>query len=149
MSQDETHRDPNGPPPGAGSAPRVLLGVSRAQPALARAHELSCRAAEVGFDWPDVSGVVDKIAEEAQELSEADDPGEIRHEYGDLLFALANLGRFLGVDPEVALAEANERFIRRFGHVEDGLLAQGRVFEDATLDEMEMLWQRAKELERA
>ncbi len=149
MSQDQTRRAPDGPPRGEDPAPRVLSGVSRAQSALARAHELSCAAAEVGFDWPDVSGVVDKIAEEARELGEAVEPGDVRHEYGDLLFALANLGRFLGVEPEAALTEANERFVRRFGHVEDGLLAQGRVFEDATLDEMEMLWQRAKELERA
>lgn len=145
MSPDDPARDPRRRP---ATVPRILSDVTRTQPSLARAHELGLRAAEVGFDWPGVSGVVDKIAEEAHELSEANDPDEVRHEYGDLLFALANLGRFLDVDPEAALAEASERFERRFGHVEDGLHAQGRVFEDATLDEMETLWQRAKELER-
>lgn len=149
MSPDDSDRGHRTRHTGATVTPRVLSGISRALPALALAHEQSRRAAEVGFDWPDVSGVIDKIAEEARELGEADGPGEIRHEYGDLLFALANLGRFLGVEPEAALSEACERFARRFGHVEDGLLAQGRVFEDATLDEMETLWQRAKELERA
>lgn len=148
MSLGDPDRDPRAPRPGAAPTSRILSGVSREQSALTRALELSRRAAEVGFDWPDVSGVLDKIAEEARELEEASDPSEIRHEYGDLLFALVNLGRFLGVEPEAALAEASERFVRRFGHVEDGLSARGRVFDDATLDEMETLWRRAKELER-
>ncbi len=118
-------------------------------PALERAQEISASAAEVGFDWPDVTGVLDKVAEEAQELAQARKADEVAHEYGDLLFALANLGRFLGVDPEAALHGASDRFVRRFAHVEQGLRDQGRGFEDATLDEMEALWQRAKSLERS
>ena len=127
--------------------PSCLTGIPLSLPALARAYRISTQAAIVGFDWPDVHGVLDKVAEEAQELAQAREPHEIQHEYGDLLFALVNLGRFLDVEPEAALHAANERFIHRFAYVEDGLRQQGRVFEDATLDEMEDLWQRAKAAE--
>lgn len=133
----------------AGSESR-LDGVARALPALMRAVKLQARAAEVGFDWPSAVTVVDKIVEEAQELSQADpaDRAHVEEEFGDMLFAVANLARHLKVDPETALRGANAKFVRRFKVIEDGLRAQGRTPEDATLDEMEALWQAAKAAER-
>lgn len=119
------------------------------RPAIERAIEISASAADRGFDWPDVSGVLDKIAEEARELTEARSIEEVTHEYGDLLFTLVNLGRFLGVAPEAALHDASDRFVSRFDGVVQGLKAEGRGLEDATLDEMEAHWQRAKSLERS
>jgi len=128
-----------------------LDGVANALPALMRAVKLQARAAEVGFDWPSAVTVTDKIAEEARELAEADAAGDHAHtqeEFGDLLFAMANLARHLKVDPETALRAANAKFVRRFKAIEDGLRAQGRTPEDATLIEMEALWQDAKKAER-
>ena len=127
----------------------TLACVPSALPALLRAHRLSDEASNVGFDWPDVSGVLDKLREEIDELVDATEGrGDVEHEYGDLLFALANLGRFLGVEPETALQDANERFIRRFAVVEQGLSDQDRRLQDASLEEMEALWQIAKQQER-
>ena len=126
----------------------VLEGVPAALPALLRAFRIADKASNVGFDWPDVSGVLDKVREEVDELVDATEgKGDIEHEYGDLLFALANLGRFLEVDPETALQRANGRFIRRFGVVERGLRGQGRPLQEASLEEMEALWEFAKHQE--
>ena len=127
-----------------------LDGVAHALPALMRAVKLQARAAEVGFDWPSALTVIDKIAEESRELAEADprDRAHVEEEFGDMLFAVANLARHLKVDPEAALRAANAKFVRRFRAIEDGLGAQGRTPEDATLDEMEALWQAAKAAER-
>jgi nucleoside triphosphate diphosphatase len=134
------------------SGPKSLLDdVPRALPALMRAVKLQNRAATVGFDWPNAHLVADKIAEETRELAEAVDSGKspkVAEEFGDLLFAVANLARHLKLDPEDALRAANAKFIRRFKVIEAGLEAQGRKPEDATLDEMEALWVKAKEAEK-
>lgn len=128
---------------GAAAPRRVLEGVASALPALTRAHKLQAKAARVGFDWPHVDHVYDKIAEELQELREA--PPEARaEELGDLLFAIANLARHYGVDPETALRGANGKFERRFGHIEDELAKDGRQPSDSNLEEMDGLWNAAK-----
>ena len=125
----------------------VLDDVALGLPALMRAEKLQKRAARVGFDWPGVGEVLDKIAEEARELAEARDTAaqdEIEDEMGDLLFVAANLARHLRVDPEVALRRANAKFTRRFAHIEARLAEAGRRPEDATLQEMDALWDDAK-----
>ena len=130
---------------------RTLDGVARALPALMRAVKLQKRAARVGFDWPDVALVVDKIAEEANELVEARDTltqVQVAEEYGDLLFVMANLGRHLGVDPEEALRAANAKFTRRFEAIEDALAATGRTPAQSDLAEMDALWNAAKAVEK-
>jgi len=123
--------------------------VARALPALLRAEKIQKRAARVGFDWTTIGPVIDKIEEELRELrAELDagqtDPGRITDELGDVLFAVANLARHCKVDPEVALRSTNDKFERRFRYVEQQLAAQGRKPADATLEEMEALWQAAK-----
>jgi ATP diphosphatase len=125
----------------------VLDDVALGLPALMRAEKLQKRAARVGFDWPDIGEVLDKIAEEARELTEAGKtatPDEIEDEMGDLLFVAANLARHLKVDPEVALRRANAKFTRRFAHIEARLAEAGRRPEDASLQEMDALWDEAK-----
>lgn len=129
----------------------TLAGVAVNLPALTRAAKLTRRAARVGFDWPDATAVLDKLEEEAGELR-AELPGaapeRLADELGDLLFVLANLARKLDLDPEASLRGANAKFERRFGQVEAGLAAQGRSPADASLEEMEALWQDAKRRER-
>ncbi|MGE0152966.1 MAG: nucleoside triphosphate pyrophosphohydrolase [Reyranellaceae bacterium] len=136
----------------SGQAGSVLDGVALALPALMRAEKLQQRAARVGFEWSDVLLVFDKIAEEVGELRAevegARDPARLTDEIGDVLFVMANLARQLGIDPEVALRHANAKFERRFGHVEKRLRETGRPIEQASLDDMEALWQEAKRLER-
>lgn len=133
----------------------LLDDVPRALPALTRAVKLQNRASEVGFDWPSAITVADKIAEEARELAEAvdsrasDRSNHVAEEFGDLLFAMANLSRHLKLDPEAALRAANAKFMRRFGAIEGALAAQNRSLEDATLEEMEALWQAAKRTEHS
>lgn len=125
----------------------LLDGVPRSLPALHRARRLTDRAAAVGFEWPDIGGVWGKLDEEYHELREAessDDIEAIRHEYGDVLFAAVNVGRFLRVDPEDALQRASERFIRRFGYIEKTLKQAGSSLEAASLEEMDGLWNEAK-----
>jgi MazG family protein len=125
----------------------VLEGVPRRLPALHRARRVSEKAAGVGFDWADPAGVLEKVAEETGELREALAAGDAAHaeeELGDLLFALVNLGRHLGLDPEAALHRTTEKFLTRFAQVEAALAATGRRPSEATLDEMETLWQAAK-----
>lgn len=127
---------------GAGERPRVLSGVPRALPALLRAHKIGARVASVGFDWPDAGQVLDKIDEEARELREAvnESPARATEEMGDLLFAIANLARKLGIEPEAALAAANDKFTARFDAVEAHLEADGRSVHTSSLDEMEAVW---------
>ncbi len=125
----------------------VLDDVALGLPALMRAEKLQKRAARVGFDWPQIGMVVDKIAEEARELAEARDTlpqDKIAEEMGDLLFVMANLARHLKVDPETALRAANAKFIRRFADIEATLAMQGKRPEDSDLTEMDMLWNAAK-----
>jgi ATP diphosphatase len=128
---------------------RVLAGVPVALPGLTRAVKLQEKASRVGFDWNDAKLVLAKIREEADELECVSSPEEAEEELGDLLFAVANLARHLGVDPESALRRANEKFLRRFAEIERGLAAQGRSPEDATLADMDALWDEAKRRERA
>jgi len=125
----------------------VLDDVALGLPALMRAEKLQKRAARVGFDWPEIGQVIDKIAEEARELAderETADHARLTEEMGDLLFVMANLARHLKVDPETALRQANRKFTRRFQFIEAALAAQGRRPEDSDLVEMDALWDKAK-----
>jgi MazG family protein len=125
----------------------VLDGVPRSLPALSRAAKLSKRAANVGFDWESIDDIRDKIAEELDELDTArrsDDLDAVHEEIGDLLFAIVNLARRSNTDAELALEDANEKFSKRFRHMEAALAADGRNVEDTTLEELESLWQQAK-----
>jgi ATP diphosphatase len=131
---------------------RTLDGVALGLPALLRALKLQKRAARVGFDWPDVGHVIDKIAEEAAEVIEARNTlthDEVTEEVGDLLFVMANLARHLDVDPENALRRGNAKFQRRFEAVEDLLAQKGKTPADSDLMEMDALWDRAKADEKA
>jgi uncharacterized protein YabN with tetrapyrrole methylase and pyrophosphatase domain len=119
-------------------------------PALARADRLTEKASRIGFDWPDAAGARAKVEEELRELDQAiagEDPAAVESELGDVLFALANLARKLGVPPEEALRGANARFVSRFGHVERGLTRRGIPPGEATLGLMDELWNEAKSLE--
>jgi tetrapyrrole methylase family protein/MazG family protein len=125
----------------------ILDGVPRTLPALVEADKISSKAAEVGFEWPEIDGVLSKIEEEARELAAAQQAGNqlhIEYELGDLLLTVVNLARFLKVDPEQALRKANGRFRERFGYIEKTITAEGRGFSTTTLDRMEELWQEAK-----
>jgi len=127
----------------------ALDGVARALPALLRAEKIQKRAARVGFDWKQTDPVIDKIEEELGELRAELAAGEIDQarltdELGDVLFAVANLARHCKVDPEAALRATNDKFERRFRHIERRLAEAGRKPADATLEEMEALWQEAK-----
>ena len=121
----------------------LLDGVALALPALVQAQQYQKRAARVGFDWPDIQGVLDKVDEELQEVREAR-PAERTAEIGDLLFAVVNLARWFHLDTESALREANQRFRRRFAHIEKAARAQRRSVADLSLEEMENFWQEAK-----
>ncbi len=133
---------------GAKGPARVLDGVPLALPALIRAEKLQRRLSSVGFDWNSPKLVLDKVAEEAAEIVEAQASGapqsEIEGEIGDLLFVVANLARHLKVDPEAALRTTNSKVVRRFNWIEAELARQGRSPKEASLEEMEALWQRAK-----
>lgn len=148
------------------SPPLLLDGVSSKMPALIEAHKLGSKAAQVGFDWPAVDGLFEKLEEETHELQEhigklpADTlkPGKHAHipedlragledEVGDLFYVLVNVARHLSVDPESALRKTNRKFRRRFAWVEEQLRRQERNLQDANLEEMEALWQQAKTLE--
>jgi tetrapyrrole methylase family protein/MazG family protein/ATP diphosphatase len=116
-------------------------------PALTRAEKLSKRAARVGFEWPGIDGVLEKISEEANELRDAvksRNDRDMEEELGDLFFTLANLARYLKVDPEKALRGSNAKFSRRFRHVENGLREQGKSLDDADLEQMDTLWNEAR-----
>jgi MazG family protein len=132
----------------SGERRSVLRGLPKTLPALLRAYEIGTRVAAVGFDWPTTLQVVDKIEEEVAELRDAlATEGAVRseEEMGDLFFAISNLSRKLGIDPESALRRANEKFTKRFTAMEDRLHAQGRSVHDATLEEMEREWEIVKE----
>jgi MazG family protein len=148
--------------------PELLLeGVSSKMPALQEAHKISSKAAHVGFDWPTVQGLFEKLSEETLELQEhvqkipqatssAESsrlPDELKErmedEVGDLFFVLVNIARYLSVDPESALRRTNRKFRRRFGWLEEQLRQQGCTLDEATLEQMEALWQQAKTLEDA
>ena len=125
----------------------LLAGVKAGLPALTRAMALQRKASSVGFDWNDPRAVLHKIREEADEIEAAldrHDSEELAGETGDLLFALVNLARHVGADPEMALRGANAKFERRFGYIERALASQGRTPEAASLEEMDALWNEAK-----
>lgn len=147
----------------------VLSGVSTAMPALMEAHKLSSKAANVGFDWPDITGIFEKLREETEELQDhlkqfptppprgvagsegrrvPDDLREkLEGELGDLFFVLVNLARFLSLDSESALKKTNRKFRRRFQWMEQQLAVAGRIPEQSNMEEMESLWQQAKQSE--
>ena len=128
----------------------LLSGIKAGQPALTRAMELQRKASSVGFDWHDPRAVLHKIREEADEIEAAldrGDAGELADETGDLMFALVNLARRTGVDPELALRGTNAKFERRFGYIERALAQRGHSLESASLAEMDALWNEAKTTE--
>ncbi|HEV7600499.1 MAG TPA: nucleoside triphosphate pyrophosphohydrolase [Bradyrhizobium sp.] len=138
-------------PQGDASHKSLLSSVKAGQPALLRAMELQRRASSVGFDWNDPRAVLNKIREEADEIEAAldrGDAGELADETGDLLFALVNLARHVGADPDMALRGTNAKFERRFAYIERALAAQGRSLDSASLEEMDELWNRAKDEEQ-
>ena len=128
----------------------TLSGVPKTLPSLLRAYEISSRAAAVGFDWSKAEDVLDKIEEEVAEVRREVESGATGHlsraeeEMGDLLFAITNLSRKLGIEPEAALRRANEKFTKRFDAMERAFTGRGRMLSDASLDEMEEEWQRVK-----
>jgi tetrapyrrole methylase family protein/MazG family protein len=128
--------------------PAAFAGLSTSLPALAYADEMQARAAGLGYDWPDLEGVIDKVAEEATELLAATDDTERREEFGDLLFVIVNMGRKLGIDAEAALRSASRKFASRFARVERLADAQGLQLKALGLDELDDLWQEAKRDER-
>ncbi|NQV55988.1 MAG: nucleoside triphosphate pyrophosphohydrolase, partial [Rhodospirillales bacterium] len=130
----------------------ALAGVARGLPALLRAFKLQKRAARVHFDWPDAAGAMDKLGEELEELDEElkaprPDAARLKDEMGDVLFSMVNLARKLEIDPEEALRHANHKFESRFSVMERSLTDQGRAMRDASLDEMMVQWDAAKEKE--
>jgi tetrapyrrole methylase family protein / MazG family protein len=136
----------------AAAEPSLLDGVSRALPATLEGFQLTRKAARIGFDWEDSGGVMEKLAEEAEELKEAvasGDENRVEEELGDLLFAAINLSRFLKTDPEIALKKANAKFSRRFRAMEKAARASGREFKELPRGEMEKLWDATKRTENS
>src|SRR5262249_9087110 len=135
-----------------GEKPSAVDGVTGALPVLTRAGKLQSRAARIGFEWPEPSQVLDKIAEETAEIRAALEQrapkDSVAEEIGDLLFAVVNLARHLEIDSETALRAANRKFERRFRRVEAILAARGQEPAGSTLDEMEAAWNKAKDEER-
>jgi MazG family protein len=135
---------------GKANTPKTLLGgIPSALPSLLRAYQIGSRAASVGFDWAAAADVIAKMREEVDELAEvvqqpSPDAARAEEELGDLLFAIANLSRKLGLEPETALRKANEKFTARFEAMERAIAPTGRQMRDLTLDELEAEWQRAK-----
>ena len=125
----------------------ILDNLPKTLPALTQAQKFQERAAHVGFDWPNIEGVTDKVMEEWREVSEAKAPEEIEHELGDLFFSVVNLARWHKVDAESLLRKANQRFKQRFAHIEQAARDQQRSLSDLSINEMESLWQEAKKKE--
>jgi MazG family protein len=160
--------------PARKTAPSILAGISSSMPSLLEAHKLSSRAAQVGFDWPDMEGLFDKLNEETAELRrhlrEFPAPGprpegrgiagsgrqsipedlrvRLEEEVGDLFFVLVNIARYLSLDPESALRKTNRKFRRRFQWMEQRLHERGATPESVSMDELESLWQQAKQREK-
>jgi MazG family protein len=126
----------------------ILEGVPRSLPALVEADKIGNKVGKVGFEWPDVGGVIQKLQEEAAELAEAranENPEHIEDEIGDLLFNVVNLARYLKVDPEQALRKTNAKFRARFVYIEQTVKSNGSTLEESSLERMEELWQEAKQ----
>ena len=140
----------------AGNARSLLDGVPRTLPALMKAHQLARRAARIGFDWENIDGLLAKLEEEAGELRRAwgssrngrkggaAATAKVEEEAGDLLFVAANIARFLGLDPEIALNKTNRKFVRRFQQMERAAAGQGRALAEVPREEMETLWEQSK-----
>ncbi|HSU88360.1 MAG TPA: nucleoside triphosphate pyrophosphohydrolase [Terriglobia bacterium] len=129
----------------------LLEGIPSKLPAIHEAHQISSRAARVGFDWPDIEGIFDKLQEEVRELKEVISTGDdesrrerLEDEIGDMLFVIVNIARYLKIDSESALKRANRKFKSRFQYMESELARQGKSLEQTSLEEMEALWQKAK-----
>ena len=129
----------------------LLEGIPSKLPAIHEAHQISSRAARVGFDWPDIEGIFDKLQEEVRELKEVISTGDderrrerLEDEIGDMLFVIVNIARYLKIDSESALKRANRKFKSRFQYMESELARQGKSLEQTSLQEMEALWQKAK-----
>jgi MazG family protein len=129
----------------------LLEGIPSKLPAIHEAHQISSRAARVGFDWPDIEGIFDKLQEETLELKEVISAGgderrreRLEDEIGDMLFVIVNIARYLKIDSESALKRANRKFKARFRYMEAELAKQGKSLEETPLEEMEALWQKAK-----
>ena len=126
----------------------VLDGVSKAMPALGYGQSITFRASQAGFEWEDISGVIDKVCEEIGELEAAPTKTEKEREFGDVLLSLVNVARWLDIDAESALRGANDRFYSRFTHIEAGARAQGRPVRNMSMGEKEALWDEAKRAEQ-
>ncbi len=142
--------EPGADADGAATAPQkgALDGISPSMPALAASQEMQERAANLGYDWPTIDGVLDKVAEEADELRQAATDAETAEEFGDLLFVLVNVARRRGIEAEAAVRAANAKFKRRFGSVERGAAAQGVALRDLDFAALDALWDAAKAEER-
>ena len=128
----------------------ILSGVPQSLPAVVKALRLQGKTKQVGFEWDTVDQVKEKVDEEIRELYEAVDDGKadkVEEEFGDVLFALVNYARFVNVDPEQALEKTNKKFMRRFQYIEESAAQQNKALKDMTLEEMDALWNRAKEME--
>lgn len=129
----------------------ILGGVPRNLPALLKAYRLGEKASRVNFDWPDADGILNKLNEEIRELNDArtsHNREAIEHEFGDILFTLANIGRFLKINPEDALRKTTNKFIKRFQWIEKALESQNESIKEKSLDELDQLWEEAKKNER-
>jgi tetrapyrrole methylase family protein / MazG family protein len=125
----------------------ILEGVSKNSSSLSQAYQLTRRASRVGFDWPNIEGVLNKLDEEMREFREAlslQDRRRIREEIGDLLFVLANVSRFLHIHPEEALRKTVDKFVSRFHYIENSLYREGKSFRQSNLIEMDQLWEESK-----
>jgi tetrapyrrole methylase family protein/MazG family protein len=122
----------------------MLAGVPKQMPALGYAYEISRRAVRVGFEWENLEGVIDKVIEEIKEIKAAAGPEEKSQEFGDLLFTLVNVARWEGIDPEAALREANQKFYKRFAHMEELCRKRNIDFAKLTFKEKDELWEEAK-----
>ena len=129
----------------------LLDGIPSKLPAMHRAYQMTAKASRVGFDWPRLEDIFEKLREETSELLDArskQEAGKVADEVGDLLFVAVNVARFLGIDPETALNNSNRKFFRRFRYVESAIKQQGRELKNATLAEMDALWDEAKNKEK-
>lgn len=126
---------------------KSVVDVPRTLPALMRAEKIQAKASRVGFDWDDIAGPWDKVREEIAELQAADSREEQTKEFGDVIFALVNVARFLDIDPEAALNLTNEKFIRRFKYVEKQVTESGKEWNEFTLDQLDGFWDQAKQQE--
>ena len=126
----------------------LLASVPRQMPALGYSQEIQHRVAQVGFDWENIDGVIDKLVEEVEELKQADSQEHKAEEFGDLIFTLANIARRMGIDLEASLRETNQRFYRRFSYMEEACRQRGLNFGELSFDEQNALWEEAKRRSR-